>query len=177
MVTVSATNGTLIHTVSINVLVLPPPDIPPVANFTLTPPNLIVGQEVQFNGTSSFDPDGFVRLWTWNFGDGSGLFISTSPSLDHTFFSQGNFTVTLTVEDNAGLTGSRSEIVNVIPVPAHDVSILSVFPFTTVAVSTQRVPIEVAVTNNGADAENVSAEPVQTEKADVASAVGSCISG
>lgn len=156
MVTVSATNGTLVHSVFINVLVLPPPDIPPVANFTFTPTNPMVGQDVQFNGTSSFDPDGFVRLWTWNFGDGSGLFISTSPLLDHTFFDQGNFTVTLTVEDNAGLTGSRSEIVNVRPVPAHDVSILSVFPFTTVAVSTQRVTIEVAVKNNGADAENVS---------------------
>ncbi len=155
-ITVVATNQTLSRIAQVDIQVLPPPDIPPVAIFAFSPINPIIGQTVEFNGTSSFDPDGFVRFWIWNFGDGSGQFFTTTPMIGHIFFNSGNYSVTLTVQDNAGLTGSKSETVNVIPRPAHDVSIVAIFPFTTVAVSSQRVPIEVAVTNNGADGENVS---------------------
>lgn len=155
-ITVIATNQTLSHAVQVNLQVLPPPDIPPTAIFTFTPSNPIVGQDVVFNGTSSFDPDGFVRLWTWNFGDGSGLYISTTPLIDHTFFTPGNYSVLLTVQDNVGLTGSKSATVKVIPRPMHDVSILGVFLGSQTAVASQRVVITVYLRDDGTSAENVS---------------------
>jgi PKD repeat protein len=109
-----------------------------------------------FNGTSSFDPDGFVRFWIWNFGDGSGMYFTTTPIFDHTFFNPGNYSVLLMVQDNAGLTGSKSETVNVIPRPMHDVSLVGIFVGSTTAVASQRVFITAYVKDDGTNAENVS---------------------
>jgi PKD repeat protein len=155
-ITVTATNQTLSQSVQVNVQVLPPPDIPPTAIFTFKPSSPVVGQDVVFNGTGSFDPDGFVRLWTWNFGDGSGLYISTTPFMDHTFFNPGNYSVLLTVQDNAGLTGSKSQTVNVMPRPMHDVSLLGIFVGSSTAVASQRVFITIYLRDDGTNGENVS---------------------
>lgn len=36
--------------------------------------------------------------YKWNFGDGSGLFVASSPVVSHTYTLQGNFTPNLTVQ-------------------------------------------------------------------------------
>ena len=154
-ITVTGTNGTDSHSVVITLPVLPPLDIPPVANFTFTPRSPIVGQQVSFNGTLSFDPDGFVALWIWNFGDGFTV-VSSSPFANHSYFNSGNYTVTLTVQDNAGLASSKSETIFVQPQPQHDVSVIGLFVSSTTAVSSQRVFIEVELRDDGTNPENVS---------------------
>jgi thermitase len=47
----------------------------------------------------SFDPDGTVVSWTWNFGDGG---TSTEQNPSHTYAAAGKYTVELTVTDNDG---------------------------------------------------------------------------
>jgi len=152
-ITVTATNGPLIHSVSVVVQVSGPPDQPPVASFTFTPASPVVGQTVTFEGSSSRDPDGFVTSWSWNFGDNS--FTGFGSFTSHQYSVPGNYSVTLTVGDNAGLTGTVSKIVQVRPQPQHDVSIVSINVYQRIAVSTQSVSIQVQLENDGASNETV----------------------
>jgi uncharacterized membrane protein len=161
----SAGSTFVFHRILLQLQVLRPPDIPPVAIFSVTPSNPISGQIVSFDGNASFDPDGTVVIWNWSFGDGFG---SSGVFTNHVYNSPGNYTVTLTVTDSAGLSSTRSSTVNVSPQPAHDVAIVQVEVRQTVAVSTQTVFINVQVVNTGLSNENVSltayanGRPVQT---------------
>ncbi len=75
---------------------------PPVANAG-GPYTGTVGTPVQFNGSGSFDPDGTVNSYSWNFGDGT---TGTGATPTHAYSAAGVYTVTLTVTDNAAQTGS-----------------------------------------------------------------------
>ncbi len=152
-VTVTGTSPGLSHSIVVRVSVTPTLDKPPVANFTITPAGPVVGQIVVFDGSGSFDPDGFIVSWSWSFGDGS---FSFDTFTSHVYTSPGNFTVTLTVRDNAGLSASKSMLVPVRPKLAHDVAIVSIEVFPKVVVSSQTVNIEVRLTNNGLSNETVS---------------------
>ena len=74
----------------------------PVANFTFSEGT----EEYQINFTSTSsdpDPNGFVDIFEWNFGDGTILDgFDETPS--HTYTAAGTYTVRLTVTDNLGLT-------------------------------------------------------------------------
>jgi PKD repeat protein len=77
---------------------------PPVAS-SGGPYSGTVGSAVQFNGSGSFDPDGFISSYQWSFGDGT---FGSGATPTHTYSTAGNYTVTLTVTDNGGLQGSAS---------------------------------------------------------------------
>lgn len=59
---------------------------------------------VAFDGGSSYDPDGLVVAYNWNFGDtaSGGANTSTLRNPSHTYAAQGVYTATLTVTDNQG---------------------------------------------------------------------------
>ncbi len=63
-----------------------------------------------FVGTSSFDLDGEIILYTWNFGDGA---TGEGPSSNHTYGAPGNYPVTLTVKDDVGDTGVLTQVIDV----------------------------------------------------------------
>ena len=65
------------------------------------------GTNVSFIDRSS-DSDGRIVAWRWDFGDGTS---STEPSPDHAYPRPGDYTVTLTVTDDAGQTHSVTEVV------------------------------------------------------------------
>ena len=83
---------------------------PPVATFTYSPKNPVVGETITFNATASNDPDGTIIIYNWDFGDettGEGV------TIDHTYTSPANYTVTLTVKDDQGLRHRTETILNV----------------------------------------------------------------
>lgn len=83
----------------------PPTNQPPVAAFTFT----TAGLTASFTDTST-DPDGTILSRQWAFGDGA---TSTGQNPVHTYTAAGTYSVTLTVADNAGATGSVGHPVTV----------------------------------------------------------------
>lgn len=86
-------------------------DTPPTASFTFTPAAPLSGQAVAFDGGASSDPDGSIVAWSWDFGDGSSA--ATTRQTTHTYAAAGAYTVSLTVTDDAGGSGSAWQTVNV----------------------------------------------------------------
>lgn len=59
------------------------------------------GESLSFDGTWSYDPDGEIVSYSWDFGDGE---TGVGPTPSHVYQSVGKYTVTLTVTDNDELT-------------------------------------------------------------------------
>jgi len=85
-------------------------------------------ESITFNGAGSYDPDGTIINWTWNFGDGG---IGYGSIVNYEYKNGGGtYTVTLTVKDNNQTQGSASvsidirEIIFIInPDPNYDIGI------------------------------------------------------
>jgi hypothetical protein len=58
-----------------------------------------VGEPIALSGSASFDPNGQITLYEWDFGDGSSSSGSSSGVL-HTYVESGEYTVTLCVTDD-----------------------------------------------------------------------------
>ena len=84
--------------------------IPPVSDYSYS----ISGLTVTFDASSSYDPDGYIVSYEWDFGDGS---TASGVTVTHTYSQPGTYTVTLTVTDNDGLIASIPEQVTVSPSP------------------------------------------------------------
>jgi len=91
----------------------------PQASFTCKPEVPIASQEATFNASQSYDPDGTIKSYTWDFGDGN-ITTTTKPIITHVYHTIGNYTVTLNVTDNDGLTASTSKTVKIITYPTAD---------------------------------------------------------
>ncbi|WP_448563403.1 collagenase [Thalassotalea ganghwensis] len=60
---------------------------------------------INFNSNGSYDADGTIASYLWNFGDGS---TSSQANPTHSYNTSGSYTVSLTVTDNEGLTNSTT---------------------------------------------------------------------
>ena len=86
------------------------PNLAPIARMSSNPSTGDAPLVVHFDGSTSSDPDGELRTHSWDFGDGStGSGVTTA----HTYGTPGTYTVTLTVTDDRGATGSTSDTVSV----------------------------------------------------------------
>jgi parallel beta-helix repeat protein len=76
----------------------------PVANFNWTPKNPKINEMITFNASSSYDPDGNIANyeWDWN-SDGVYDESHTIPATTHTWSVSGSYYVTLKVTDNGEL--------------------------------------------------------------------------
>jgi M6 family metalloprotease-like protein len=85
-------------TVTIRVNALPVPVI------VAEPQSVWLGESISFSGSQSWDPDGSIAFWFWNFDDGS---TSSEVSVEHLFDAPGFYNVSLKVADdlNAIATG------------------------------------------------------------------------
>ncbi|MEM3699768.1 MAG: DNRLRE domain-containing protein [Candidatus Bathyarchaeia archaeon] len=86
---------------------------PPTALFTYSPTYPVANETVTFDASGSYDPDGSIVSYTWDFGDGN-ITTVTTPVIGHEFITYSNYTVTLTVTDDNGLSGSYSKVVEVV---------------------------------------------------------------
>ncbi|MCD6530296.1 PKD domain-containing protein [Candidatus Bathyarchaeota archaeon] len=87
----------------------PPPNEKPVANFTFSPLHPTCLEPIRFVD-NSYDPDGSVVAWYWDFGDGT---TSTERNPTHTYTAPSDYTVTLTVTDDRGATSKVECVVTV----------------------------------------------------------------
>lgn len=79
---------------------------PPVAVLSAAPTSGVAPLQVSFSSAGSNDPDGSIARIEWIFGDGSAPVLAASSS--HSYATPGNYTATLKVTDNAGLTDTKS---------------------------------------------------------------------
>jgi hypothetical protein len=61
-----------------------------------------VGDPIEFNATKSYDDDGYIILYTWEFHPGGKISGSDFDVINKTFATAGTYTVNLTVRDNDG---------------------------------------------------------------------------
>ncbi|MFS1515848.1 collagenase [Bacillus sp. SCS-151] len=83
---------------------------PPTAFLESPSSPVNVNETVQFYGDRSSDSDGTIISYTWNFSDGT---TSNEANPTHVFPSAGDYNVTLTVEDDDGLTDRDSVTITV----------------------------------------------------------------
>ena len=81
------------------------PSQAPIPNFDY----MVDGLKVTFFD-KSYDPDGYIVSWQWDFGDGE---TGAGRVVNHTYSEAGTYHVTLTVTDNHGNTASKTVDVEV----------------------------------------------------------------
>jgi PKD repeat protein len=119
-------------------------DRPPVASFTKTTQTVYVNELIHFNGSTSYDPDGTIVAYFWDFGDGTN---ATGVTVDHGYEHNGTYTATLTVTDDDGMSASTNTTENVTTRP--DIQVSNVWSSKTVLGQGYSLEINVTVTNRG----------------------------
>jgi len=67
-----------------------------------------------FNGSGSFDPDGEITTYIWNFGDGT---LGYGKTVSHYYVDDGEYSVTLTVKDDMDVSDSKKISIQVLNRP------------------------------------------------------------
>ena len=84
----------------------------PVANFTYSPEIPIVNESITFDASLSYDKDGYIVKYKWDFGDGN-ITETTEPVIIHSYISAGKYIVRLNVTDDRGAESTTVKIINV----------------------------------------------------------------
>lgn len=84
----------------------------PVVSFNNTPESPNIGEKVSFDASDSFDEEGEVVEYEWDF-DNDGEYESTGRETERSFESEGNYSVTLRVTDTSGAINTTSRRVTV----------------------------------------------------------------
>jgi PKD repeat protein len=91
---------------------------PPVAAFTHSLENPEVGEEITFDASSSYDPDGEIVSYDWDFDASDGIQVDAEGEIvTYAYSEAGEYSVKLIVTDNDGLTDSTSKVVEVSSIP------------------------------------------------------------
>lgn len=92
------------------------PNLSPVADFSWSPQNPLVGQTVYFTNYS-YDPDGDPLTYRWEYrrpGSSTWVQFSTSRNPSLVVDAEGAWLIRLTVQDNRGGTGIYTVTINVL---------------------------------------------------------------
>lgn len=82
--------------------------ISPIASFTYSPSEPV--GIVSFDASTSYDPDGTIVSYAWDFGDGTTI-AETDPLTTHVYMTAGNYTVVLSVTDSDGFKETTTQFV------------------------------------------------------------------
>ena len=112
------------------------------------------GSSISFDGSGSYDPDGSIVLYEWDFdNDGTYDYSSvSSSSASHTYQSDGSYTVKLRVTDDDGATDTDTTTVTVNnppPSEIHDVAAVDQTVSENKVLPGTVIDIDVTVTNLG----------------------------
>jgi PKD repeat protein len=91
-----------------------PPNQPPNAALTVTPPSGTAPLAVTADASASSDPDGTITTYRFDFGDGTVAGPQPGATATHTY-AAGSWTATVEVMDNAGASATKSVAVSVDP--------------------------------------------------------------
>ncbi len=80
-------------------------NIPPTADASASETLGIVDSPITFDGTRSLDQDGYIKNWSWDFGDGNQ---NNGEIVTHAYVKSSTYNVTLTVTDNLDATDRDS---------------------------------------------------------------------
>lgn len=94
-------------------------NLPPVADFNVTPLSGTVLSSFQFDASISTDDNG-ISLYSWDFGDGN---TASGISQNHVFDTAGVYDVSLTVQDTQGVIDSKTFPVSVALAAAPTISL------------------------------------------------------
>ncbi len=87
------------------IVVIAPPNEPPIAQFTPKPTTGQAPILISFVPTGSSDPDGEIVQYAWDFGDGKKIIGRVA---NHTYAEPGKYVAKLTVTDNDGATDEET---------------------------------------------------------------------
>jgi hypothetical protein len=123
--TALVTPGTGAGVVCPNPMIERPPrlgDIPPVAAFNVAPLTIAAGQLATFDASASYDADGTITDYCWQFGNRA---LGSGPIVKYQYPSCGSFTAVVLVMDNGAATGtaSRRLTVGAGPPPAGRITV------------------------------------------------------
>ena len=94
-------------TIKINVT-----NVPPTATFSSKPTKPRQDEKVIFNASASYDPDGSIVNYTWDF-ESDGIVDAYGLIVEHKYNKKGNYLVTLTVVDDDGAKDSYQMLITV----------------------------------------------------------------
>jgi nitrous oxidase accessory protein NosD len=123
----------------------------PVANFSWTPENPKINQTITFNASTSYDPDGTIILykWDWN-NDGTFEESYPTPLATHAWNESGSHPVTLQVLDNMNASGNTTKNVNI-----YDIIVPDDYPTIQKAIDNSQVGYDIYVRPGGTYKENL----------------------
>jgi chitodextrinase len=79
---------------------------PPIANFTMTPATGVAPVTIRFDASASYDPDGKIVKYIWDFGDET---FGRDKKTSHQYDLAGDYTVTLEVIDDFGIAETAAK--------------------------------------------------------------------
>ena len=84
----------------------------PIPLFGITPGKTVLGNETVFDASESYDYDGDIMDYHWEFGDGT---TGSGKISGHTYTADSVYRATLTITDNEGKSASVTNYVFVVP--------------------------------------------------------------
>lgn len=74
----------------------------PIARLSVSPGSVVVGTSITFDASGSYDIDGEIVIYCFDFGDGSPLYCNEDPILTHTYNKPGTYYARVKVRDDQG---------------------------------------------------------------------------
>jgi subtilisin family serine protease len=87
---------------------------PPLADFVWMPQNPDLHQQITFDASASYDPDGSILLYEWDWNN-DGIYEENHmlPTATHSWSSEGSYPVTMRITDNANATNEKTKVVEI----------------------------------------------------------------